>query len=159
VIITVTERMAAEIGVQMEQVIRVLDIIVWPAVVLAGILIFKTAAEKFLGSANLAKINMFGVEVEISSEHVANLIWESFDHFEIGEKQWRLLVLLSEKIGGLSQIDAAEKGFSHKEDFRPLRNAGLLTGDGETLSKSERYNITPLGKFVVSRRVDKNKYV
>lgn len=133
-----------------ESVLILIKVLIWPIVAVLALLIFKRPISNAL-QAGVIKFNIFGFEIETTSEKVADVLNKNFDYFKLNPKQWSLLKKLSKADRrGMEKTDAEEEGFNYKEDFRSLRNAGLISGEGDkTLSKSEKLYITPLGEFLL----------
>lgn len=133
----------------MNHIIEFTDILIWPLIALFGMIFFRRTISNAFKSARV-KVKIFGVEIETTGEKVADVIWKNFNYFNPSPDQWRLLVQLANSVTpGLKKSSLEQDGFEYKRDFRPLRNSGLIKGDGSTLSNSKYLQITPLGEFIV----------
>jgi hypothetical protein len=134
----------------MSEVIKILEIAAWPFVAILAICLFRGGIQSFLRTATLKKVNIFGVEIETTGAELAQVVWDNFGYFKPTNLQWSLLVRLAEHPSGIPKADADKMGLDYKDDLRPLRNAGLMTGNAATINRSDLLRITPLGKFVVT---------
>jgi pimeloyl-ACP methyl ester carboxylesterase len=138
------------------ELIRILDIAAWPLVAILAMYLFKEEIQSFLKSRTIGNVSLFGVELKTTGAEIAQVVWENFNHFKPTNRQWTFLVQLAVSPTGVPKADAEKKGLDYKDDFRPLRNAGLMTGNAATINKSDLLMISPLGKFLVKNARDQD---
>jgi len=134
---------------------KLLDVLVWPLVVIVAIFLFKNAIQTFLKNAMLREVEVefFGFKIKATVAEIARVVWENFDFFRPTNKQRNFLIDLAGRPNGeIAKAEAESMGLDYKEDFRPLRNSGLIAGNATTLNKSNSLTITPLGRFLVKNK-------
>ena len=129
------------------ELLRLIEILAWPLIAAIAILLFRRPISNAFRSGSL-KVKLFGTEIETTGQELMDVIWRNLNYFNPSNAQWDLLVQLATTREGLSKADV-EKTLDYKSDLRPLRNAGLMTGDGSSLAKSNTLFISPLGEFIV----------
>lgn len=147
-------------GATAELILKYVQALVWPAVVVLALIIYHDAILAALTSVPKVKISLFGVEFEITLPELEESLTAAVGDV-LEDKQWDLL----EQIEQSGQLSVTEKNLNlrsmdgHLRWVRPIRNAGIIKTlpEGEYIESAEYLVLTPLGKLLMKARKEQRQ--
>ncbi len=131
--------------------IQILQIVIWPIVVLIGIAVLRPHLGSILSGAKVS-INLFGVSIETTVPELQQIIEQQAGE-PLKDEQIQYLDNLA-KSGAMQYPDGVKDIHEHSEIIRPLRNFGLVMTIPKNVSigSAKSVTLTPLGHLYMRTR-------
>lgn len=140
--------------------LRCVEILVWPAVLLLLVFIYRKEIRSLLAGARIAHLTLAGVRIELPVRKLEASIGEALEA-EVSAVQWNMLSEMH-KVPGLFKFRenlSAQRELDDTIDtddmiyVRPLRNAGLIKHPlSKYLFNAEDIELTHLGRAYIEAR-------